>query len=44
MNPEVEWSGLLKSWGRFKADDLSLHEIARYRDEAIRIFDRVGYP
>ena len=44
VNPEAEWSGLLKSWGEFKADDLSLATVAEYRDEAIKVFDRVGFP
>lgn len=43
VNPDVPWSGLLKSWGEFKADDLPLATIAEHRGEAIRMVDRVGY-
>ncbi len=43
VKPGVPWSGLLRSWGRFKADDLSLQRIAELRDEASKLVDRVGY-
>ena len=43
VNPDVPWSGLLKSWGEFKADELPLATIAENRSEAIRMVDRVGY-
>ncbi len=43
VNPDVPWSGLLKSWGEFEADDLPLATIAEHRGEAIRMVDRVGY-
>ena len=44
VNPRVAWSELVASWGRFKADPLSLEVIARNRAKAIRIYDRVGFP
>lgn len=43
VNPDVPWSGLLKSWGEFEADELPLATIAEHRSEAIRMVDRVGY-
>ena len=44
VNPKAPWPALLESWGRFKADDLNLNELAKHRSLAIRIFDRVGFP
>ena len=39
----VAWHPEVESWGRFKADDLNLGEIARHQATAIRIVDRVAY-
>ena len=39
----VPWSGLLQSFGSFKADDLSLAEIAKYRKAASKLADKVAY-
>ncbi|NIZ02470.1 Fe(3+) ABC transporter substrate-binding protein [Thalassospira lucentensis] len=39
----VEWSDNVKSWGTFKADTVSLAEIARLTPEAIKMVDEVGY-
>ena len=39
----VPWSGLLQSFGAFKADDLSLAEIARHRKAASKLADKVAY-
>ena len=44
VKPGVPWSGLVESWGRFKADKLDMIEIARQRATATKIFDRVGIP
>lgn len=44
VNPGVPWSGLVESWGRFKADELDMMRIAENRAKAIRIFDRAGIP
>ena len=44
VKPGVPWSGLVESWGRFKADDIDMTKVARNRATAIRIFDRVGIP
>ena len=39
----VEWSDNGKSWGTFKADTVSLAEIARLTPDAIKMVDEVGY-
>ena len=39
----VPWSGLLQSFGSFKADDLGLAEIAAHRKAASKLADKVGY-
>lgn len=43
VNPNVEQSALVKSWGEFKPDDLSLAEIASHRADASKLADIVGY-
>lgn len=43
VNPNVEQSELVKSWGEFKPDDLSLAKIASFRAEASKLADIVGY-
>ena len=43
INPTVPWLPEVKSWGEFKADTLSLAEVAELRKEAIKMVDRVGY-
>lgn len=44
VKPGLPWSGLVESWGRFKADDLDMVKIAKNRPLAVRIFDRAGIP
>lgn len=39
----VPWSGLLQSFGSYKADDLALAKIAANRATASKLADRVGY-
>jgi iron(III) transport system substrate-binding protein len=39
----VPWSGLLRSFGDYKADDLGLAEVARYRKAASKLADKVGF-
>lgn len=39
----VPWSGLLASWGKFKADTVALDEVAEHRADAIKMADTVGY-
>ena len=43
VRPGVEWSPLLKSWGEFKTDDLSLSAIAELAPKAQKLVDEVGY-
>lgn len=43
VKEDVEPTGVVAEWGEFKADDLPLDEIAKYREEAVRMVDRVGY-
>lgn len=43
VSPETAWPALLESWGRFRADRLSLEEIASRRSDAVRLLDRVGF-
>lgn len=43
VNPEVGWSGLLKSWGEFKIDELPLAEVARHREQAVKLVDKAGF-
>ncbi len=39
----VPWSGLLASWGKFKADTVALDQVAKHRSDAIKMADEVGY-
>ena len=43
VKPGVEWSKLVKSWGAFKADTVSLAKIAEYRKRASELVDEVGF-
>jgi iron(III) transport system substrate-binding protein len=43
VNPKVEPSAVVKSWGKLKADTLSLENIAKYRKRASELMDKVGY-
>lgn len=43
VKPGVAWSGLLQSWGDFKADPLPLSQVADLREAAIKLTDRIGY-
>lgn len=44
VKPRIPASGTLQSLGTFKADDLNLSELGKHNAEAVRIFDRVGWP
>ncbi|WP_430475268.1 Fe(3+) ABC transporter substrate-binding protein [Thalassospira lucentensis] len=39
----VAWSEMVRSWGRFRHDELPLNAIATNRGEAIRLIDEVGF-
>ncbi|MGE0094722.1 MAG: Fe(3+) ABC transporter substrate-binding protein [Alphaproteobacteria bacterium] len=43
VKPGIAPSGVVAGFGKFKADTLSLAEIANHQAEAIRIFDRAGW-
>ena len=43
VNPKVSPSGLVQSWGSFKADTLSLGKIASLRKTAAQLVDKVGF-
>ncbi len=43
VNPAVEWSELVSSWGTFKPDNLPLVEIAKHRATASKMVDEIGY-
>lgn len=43
VNPEVEETETLKSWGEFKEDDMPISRIAELAPEAQRVIDRVGW-
>ena len=43
VNPDVSWSDLVKSWGTFKADEVSLDRIAELRRRASELVDEVAF-
>jgi iron(III) transport system substrate-binding protein len=43
VNENVEWTELLESWGEFEEQDINLSVLGENQQEAIRIFDRVGW-
>jgi len=43
VNPAVEPSELLKSWGDFKPQNINLTLLGEYNDEAVKIFNQVGW-
>lgn len=43
VNPNAEFSDLLKKWGNFKADDIHLSVLGENNSDAVVIFDRVGW-
>lgn len=43
VNPEVEPSKLLQSWGNFKEDDISLSKLGEYNTEAVKLFNKTGW-
>ncbi len=43
VNPDVEASKLVKSWGEFKSDTLPLAEVAKLRKQAAQLVDQVGF-
>lgn len=43
VNPNVEAQGVVADWGDFKADELNLGLLGDHADEAVEIFDEVGW-
>jgi len=43
INSKLENSSVLKSWGKFKADDLNLDLLGKYNIDALMLMDRVGW-
>ena len=43
VKEDVQPSGVVASWGEFEADDLPLNEIAKHREAAVKMVDRVGF-
>ncbi|WP_291781437.1 Fe(3+) ABC transporter substrate-binding protein [Cecembia sp.] len=43
VNPNTEFSELLKAWGSFKSDNLNLSVLGKNNSEAVMVFDRVGW-
>jgi len=43
VNPAVEPSEMVKSWGEFEADALPLTETAKHRQTAYRLLDEVKF-
>lgn len=43
INPNIESNSILKSWGKFKADNLNLNLLGKYNTEAVLLMDRAGW-
>lgn len=43
LNPNVQMAELLQQWGDFKRDDINLSLLGSYNEQAIKIFDAVGW-
>ncbi len=43
IKPGVPASGLVSSWGQYKADTRGLADIAKYREQAVKMIDKVGF-
>ena len=43
VNPEVEASELLKSWGEFKEDNISLSKLGEHNTDAVKLFNKTGW-
>jgi iron(III) transport system substrate-binding protein len=44
VKPGISASDTLQGLGSFKMDELNLAELGKHNAEAVRIFDRVGWP
>jgi iron(III) transport system substrate-binding protein len=43
VNADVPWPPVLRAWGDFRADTVSLGRLGELNGQAVRIFDRVGW-
>lgn len=43
VNPKVQISELLKSWGEFKPQNINLSKLGEYNTKAVEIFNEVGW-
>lgn len=43
VNPSVQPSQLLKSWGDFQKQDINLSKLGEFNAQAVKIFDQVGW-
>ncbi len=43
INSDIESSSILKSWGKFKADNLNLSLLGKYNSDAVLLMDRAGW-
>ena len=43
VNPLVNPSDIVSSWGDFKIDNLDLNLLGSFRDDAIKVFDKTGW-
>lgn len=43
VNPQVESSELLKSWGEFKTQDINLAKLGELNAQAVKIYDAIGW-
>lgn len=43
VKPGVEWSALVKSWGTFKPDTLSLDQVGKLRPDALKLINEVDF-
>ena len=43
INPDVKPSKMVSSWGNFKEDSISLTDVAKYREKALQLVDKVKF-
>ena len=43
VKPGIPVAEVLEGWGRFKADQLNLAELAKYNADAVKLADRAGW-
>jgi iron(III) transport system substrate-binding protein len=43
VRPDVAWSPLLKEWGTFNEQEVSMNKLGEYNRTAVTIFDQAGW-